>query len=276
MEESKSLMIPTRPPSQILANSHGPEVVASENLRQSAPQMQLGNSPEAVPPGALPEVVPPYGKIPENGKSDDLRHFAKHEQQKTTCCGITPRWWLLIGALLLVGAGVGLGIGFGLRSNPPRAASPTNSTSPSSTPTNPSTTNSPSTAPVTSGTTGVAAYNCTSTTPFQYTTSDGTNFTEHCGVDWTNGTRAADGNGTVQDISQVLAYTIESCVANCVAWNWNAVSTHSDILCNAVTYNANLTSSFPKHKANCWLKTKHGVDRVETGTPIASAAMVSD
>lgn len=234
--------------------------------------MQPGNLPEVVQLGDLPEVVSTCGKRPASGKSDYMIDFRKFKQRKKMVFGVSVCWWMIIGGLVLVGAGVGLGVGLGIRSNT-SDASPNSTTPSSTTSTDPTTASSPSPLPVTSGTTGIAAYNCTSTTTLQYQTSDGTNFTEHCGVDWTNGTKAADGNGTVQDINQVLVYTFESCVANCVAWNWNAASTHSDNLCNAVTYNANLTLSYPKHKANCWLKNKQGVDRVEIGVPIASAAM---
>lgn len=244
-----------------LQNSYGPEVTPYQASAQPPPEYH--DPPQGQKPDVgAPEVVAPTGPKPEHKKMLGLRVFV---------------FWTLVALALLVALGVGVGVGVGVGAKHGSSSSPASSETPpsdgqgsmttsatshsetSSTATSTST-SSAATAVATSGTHGLAANSCTSTTPKTYHGADGTSFTEYCFTDWPNNSEAADGRGNVTDISRTTVYTFEACMEACVTYNKKVGD--SGTQCRAITYNSNLTSiiEIGRQGGNCFLKNKKGVD----------------
>lgn len=208
----------------------------------------------------------------------DAQHQPPYGHQKKKILGLSRTlFWVLAGLVVLVILGVALGAGLGVglsntNRNTQTSASPTATQdpaslttttplptgTPTSSPTTSSTTTSTSSAPVTSGTTGLAANSCNFTQPKTYYTSDGTPFTEYCFTDWPQGRTAADGTGKVTDLKYTTVYTFEDCIQQCLDYNESKTKTQ----CMAVTYNSNLTSiiAVGRQGGNCFLKDKKAVN----------------
>ena len=128
--------------------------------------------------------------------------------------------------------------------------------------TNPTNTSSP-VASVTSGTTGIAAYSCNSTTDSLYTsnaTSNPVGFRETCYTEFLDGKpiwNATSQSDIVSEVtSPVTVYTFQKCMDECAQHNANL--DRDELACHAVTYAANLTWSVSRLGGNCFLKNARG------------------
>ncbi|KAJ5658769.1 uncharacterized protein N7484_002418 [Penicillium longicatenatum] len=197
---------------------------------------------------------------PRAGSSSDSKRI----------CGmrLSVLWLLLVIAVLVIGGAVGGGVGGSLanRNSNNSASTTAASTTPgnsassipqSSTTTASTTASTTSSAPVTSGTTGVAANPCPGRNLTTITGSDGSIFTLLCAVDWPKGVDSSSGNGTVSDLGfPSTEYSLKSCISQCVKWN----EADSDEQCKGISYSANLTAAFDGgQEGNCFLKSSVGV-----------------
>lgn len=283
-----------------LQNSYGPEMAATEFHADYGPQaVPLAHStPEVV---SAQDTAPYYAQQNQKRAHNVAEKSTKEKEKKNKIAGLpVAGFWLLVGGSMLLMLGVSLGVGLGLGLSSQRSAQSsstaassvssgsalptftttliaggqgqiTASSPTSSSPTRSSSSSSSSSAPVTSGTTGLSANSCTSTAVRTYISASGTSFTEYCFTDWPNREAAADGNGTIADISRTTVYTFEACMEACVAYN----SEDPVVQCAAVTYNSNLTSivAVGRQGGNCFLKDKKGVDR-QGSAESACAAIV--
>lgn len=81
-----------------------------------------------------------------------------------------------------------------------------------------------------------------------------------------------DGDGKVRDIDATTVYTFEDCMEACLTYNDDLGGRGTK--CEAVTYNANLTSIFGGEKfGNCFLKDNAGKGSQATAE-VASAILV--
>ncbi|KAJ9616675.1 hypothetical protein H2200_000394 [Cladophialophora chaetospira] len=132
-----------------------------------------------------------------------------------------------------------------------------------------STTSSSATATPTSG---EGTYNCPSDNDRSYTSplSSTQEFTIFCDTDWPSG---MDGfrSGTVTDLTAVVAYSIDACIDQCVAYNVAGGS------CGAVTYGANITLALSRGgiQGNCFLKDQRGASNVGDDSGQVEAAFLS-
>ncbi|KAJ5216207.1 uncharacterized protein N7498_002614 [Penicillium cinerascens] len=229
-----------------------------------------------------------FGRLEETTANNGLR--------KGSICGLQPPtfWILLVVIVLVIGGAVGGGIGGALAVRNRDGASPTSgsNTNPSTTlssntgtitatslpitssslpiissalpitssasgTTTIATASTTSSAPVTSGTTGLAANPCPGQNLTTIQGSDDSIFTLLCSVDWPNGENSAYGNETVTDLSiPTTAYTLKECIADCIDFNTAAPD---ESPCRAVVYAANLTASFDGGQGgNCFLKNTVG------------------
>lgn len=114
-----------------------------------------------------------------------------------------------------------------------------------------------SSSPVTSGPTGLAAFDCT---PLGTTRSDeGVNYTQQCFTQYqAGGDDFYDPDQTVENVGgSYLAYSFDECINTCDGYNLNR--TTGMLPCEAVTYYANLTAPVDLFSGNCFLKTGRGV-----------------
>lgn len=281
------------PWSPALQNSYGPE--ATVGHPHEGPQVVPHAGPEAVPPHTAPEAVP--GQSPDYGyvqkAYEDRQNGTSLPGKRKKILGISVAlFWVLVGLviLLVLGISLGVGLGVGLSQRATSSTTSASSTSSSSAPaqvtttsaanssTAPSTTTStqPSTtssAPVTSGTTGVADNSCTHSVPTTYYSNvdPQISFTTYCFTDWPNHDAAADGNGTIVDLSYTILYSFEDCMDECVRYNEGLTSGESK--CAGVTYNSNLTSivAIGQQGGNCFLKNATGVSRQGSATSACGA-----
>ncbi|KAL8784183.1 MAG: hypothetical protein Q9195_009151 [Heterodermia aff. obscurata] len=94
-----------------------------------------------------------------------------------------------------------------------------------------------------------------------HTSFTGQNFRIRCGVDVTDG----------PDLLAILEYTVEDCIDAC--GNYNSESS----TCQAVTFNANLTSSIPGRDGNCFLKaSSNGVSTNGADPVLVASAFLLD
>lgn len=255
-------------PGGSLTDSYGAEAFHQDAAPMTAYYQQTENP--------APEVVPSQ----KEGKGFYVAVANKEQAdaapEKKRILGIPAVAFYVIAAvgLVVVGLALGLGLGLGLGNSssdggnargPGDVGSATTTTSighdsdNGSTSTSSSSSSSTSSAPVTSGTTGLADNSCTSNSPSTYYSSNGNlAFTKYCATDWPKGIEAFDGDGNVSDLFYDIVYTFEDCMDLCLDYN-DALS-DGDTLCNAVTYNSNLTRSVAGQGANCFLKDKRGVD----------------
>jgi hypothetical protein len=253
-----------------LANSYGPEVLSSEY--RSLPEVRNDDADDS-----SKQVLPSTGhdfyapdKEEEGGGGTGFGN-ASGGNDKKTILGLSSRvFWTIaagVAALIIVGVALGAGLGIGLAQHNSTPSGNNNTSTPadsvttsSSSSTSTSTATSTSSAPVTSGTVGLSDNSCNTTLPKTYHSKSGTSFTQYCFTDWPRGDKAADGNGTVTDLSRTTVYTFEDCMEACLTYN--AQLTSSQAQCTAVTYNSNLTSiiAVGKQGGNCFFKNKKGVD----------------
>lgn len=176
--------------------------------------------------------------------------------------------------LIVISLALGLGLGLGLKnkSHKTSASTPQPTSSPSTTTTRSSSDSAIPTA-VTSGTHGLAENSCKFQTPRTYESRvGGAKFTQYCFTDWPRNGDSADGDGKVHDLNAITTYTFEACMDECAKMNQKHTGTP---LCQAISYNANLTASVElgEDRANCYLKTKKGVNHQGTAES-ACAALV--
>ncbi|KAJ5906167.1 uncharacterized protein N7473_003083 [Penicillium subrubescens] len=151
------------------------------------------------------------------------------------------------------------------------STSSTISTSTSSKSTTTHTASTTSSAPITSGTTGIAANPCPGKNLTTVTGSDGSIFTLLCAVDWPRGEPASSGNGTVKDLTRSTRYTLQSCIADCVDWNKDD---SNDSTCKGIIYTANLTAAYNGGQdGNCFLKSTVGVYYPNSNTSMAAGML---
>ncbi|KAF2716356.1 hypothetical protein K431DRAFT_19646 [Polychaeton citri CBS 116435] len=128
------------------------------------------------------------------------------------------------------------------------AASTTASTNtiPSSTPT------------ATSGTTGIAAFACNSSSiSSTYTTSDDTVFMEECYTDYASGSPTWNSTSSeIANLGRATVYSFRACMQACDDYNNNVDP--EDTQCMAVSYNANLTYAVQAYGGNCVFKNTRG------------------
>lgn len=178
-------------------------------------------------------------------------------------------------AMIAIAVGVGAGVGVSQHNKSIQAqaaqassASSTSSSIPVNTATPTLTTtqvpSSTSSYPIqTSGFTGMAQVLCPSINNTDVSVGNST-FQVRCAVHWPNGSPAENNNGTVSEVgaSGLAAYTLEECLQLCVDYNKNQTNVdpnQNGSGCLAVTFNANLTSSFSQYSQNCFLKDRPGV-----------------
>ncbi|KAJ5096893.1 hypothetical protein N7456_007614 [Penicillium angulare] len=204
-----------------------------------------------------------------------------------TICGLKPMvFWILLAIALLtiIGAAVGGGVGGTLANRhttePQKTSGFSSASSHSSTististisTTTTHTISTTSSAPVTSGTTGLAANPCAGKNLTTVTGSDGSIFTLLCAVDWPRGERTAYGNGTVEDLTRTTSYTLQSCISECVTWNKEVPD--EDSKCKGIIYQSNLTASYDGGQGgNCFLKNTVGVYYPNTDTSMAAGIL---
>ena len=127
-----------------------------------------------------------------------------------------------------------------------------------------STPSSTTAGPVTTGATGIAAFDCNSTISSDtYTTPSGSTFREECYTNyayyvWNSTTNSSSTTTEIKVITITTVYSFESCMKAC-AQNNDARSATDDQTCRAVTYYASLTATVAAGTAgNCWLKDAGG------------------
>lgn len=220
--------------------------------------------------------------------------YEMQQQLPTSSVRQRPRRWVLIIIIVVVALAIGLGIGIGvmyaskahhdntLESSNAAAATmtpPATATSsaivitsaPASVPTtlatSSATTSSSTTSTrsgVTSGTTGIANLECNNTSIDNTYTTPSTvsnggkphTFTEECYTNYSIGPMVL-ANGTevtVWDATVMTTYTYQSCMDNCVAYN----AAQGAVVCQAITYYADLSAAIQRNGGNCWLKTSRG------------------
>ena len=112
---------------------------------------------------------------------------------------------------------------------------------------------------MTSGVTGIAAFDCNATASTNTYVSDSTtaylSFMQECYTDYLNGEHLWNSSTpTIGDITKLTVYNFQSCMDQCAIYNGQQSSGDAKI-CQAVTYNASLTMTRPW---NCWLNTGRG------------------
>jgi hypothetical protein len=77
--------------------------------------------------------------------------------------------------------------------------------------------------------------------------------------------------GTVDDLTAVVAYSIDACIDQCDAYNVAGGS------CEAVTYGANITLALSRGgiQGNCFLKDQRGASNVADNSGQVEAAFLS-
>ena len=85
-------------------------------------------------------------------------------------------------------------------------------------------------------------------------------FRIRCGIDVTDG----------PDLNAIKEYTIEDCIDAC--GNYNSESATIGSSCEAVTFNANLTSNLPGENGNCFLKASANGVSTNGADPILVAS----
>ena len=75
----------------------------------------------------------------------------------------------------------------------------------------------------------------------------------------------------VEDITAVVAYSIDTCIDQCVAYNVAGGT------CNAVTYGANVTLALERGgiQGNCFLKNQRGATNVADNSGQVESAFLS-
>jgi cytoskeletal protein RodZ len=275
-----------------LQHSYGPELVAEQNNAPEVyhPPAHLEHNPNGQPNAQV------NGYKPYNEYAEKQAVTTQHESPSGTKRRIlglpVAVFWTIVGlvVLLVLGVALGAGLGVGLKHND-STATPT-STSAKGTPSHaPVTTTSTSissqssstrtstaaptqTSFVTSGTHGIAANSCNSTSPKQYNI-DSTEFTAYCFSDWPNGAEAADGSSTVKDLDALTVYTFEDCMQECLDYNQGLSGNATQ--CKAITYNANLTSILEvgQQGGDCFLKNTNGATD-GTGSVNSACAVIAD
>jgi hypothetical protein len=293
---------PGDPVSPSLANSYGLELGATEHQQHPPPQATVDNGASA--PQVVDEDVPyaeAHGITEKYAAYPHIQPLDPSGQPpKEKILGLSKKvFWIVLVLVLLVVLGVGLGSGLavGLKhgnkssattqtlplptpvatTTRPSDAGQTNSRDPSTQASNPSVSASSTStlsAPVTSGTTGVAANSCNFTLPKTYYAPSGTGFTQYCFTDWPNDSPAADGRGNITDLSRAIVYTFEDCMQECLDYNERLAEGRTR--CTAVTYNANLTSivAVGRQGGNCFLKDKRAVN--EQGSAESACAALAN
>ena len=275
-----------------LRQSYGPEVAIDRQSQapELSPYQDAFTGPEAVLDEKNAKDIPLANPHLTSPPVDQAISFGQPRQRKLLGVRLTYCVAGLV-ALLLLGLGLVLGLGLGLKhkssqngttgaaSSPsPISTAPSSSSSlpapPSSHSQSATSTSSSGPAPVKTGTHGLADNSCTFETPRTYHSPLGGDFTQYCFTAWPRDEDAADGDGAVHDLNILIKYTFEACMDECVKIN----KKHQDKgppLCQAVTYNSNLTSSveLSEEGGNCFLKTKKGVNRQGTAES-ACAALV--
>ena len=130
----------------------------------------------------------------------------------------------------------------------------TTSTSPTST----------SSAPAASGTTGLAAYDCTNSSLISSTS--GTSFKEECNTQYAVNHPDSDyynNTATLRNLpgSPFIRYNMQECLDRCDQYNSDNPSGGTiGLMCRGVTYYANLTQAFSMwdKNGNCFLKSGRG------------------
>ncbi|KAF2813181.1 uncharacterized protein BDZ99DRAFT_517465 [Mytilinidion resinicola] len=188
--------------------------------------------------------------------------------RKRTLFGIAA--FLLLLTICII---VGVTVGRATKSHKHHVNTSATSTLNMPSPSTPST--SPSSKPVTSGTVGIAANDCT--THSRAYTVDARNttatFTSNCAADIPADVVVEVGTRPVKDLRVTTAYTFEECMSACAERNAGAQD-GGGILCVAVSYNANLTEAFGGGgEGNCFLKDSLPKTMSPTGGLRASARL---
>jgi hypothetical protein len=277
-----------------LANSYGLEVPASEYQQHPTPQLRHDDGASA------PQVVAQHPHAQANEKPVGYSPYPYPEfaadtsepSQKKTVLGLSKPIFCVIAGLVVIvvlGVALGAGLGVGLSNNgrheqgnstptatkpvPPSQSQTTSPVATAMSSSTSSTSTSTSSAPVTKGTTGLAANSCTFSTPKTFYI-DNTGFVEYCFTDWPNGEESFDGKGNLTDLTYKTVYTFEACMQACLDYN-NGLDS-GDTRCTAVTYNSNLTSiiAVGRQGGNCFLKDKRGINQ-QGSTESACAALAN-
>ena len=134
----------------------------------------------------------------------------------------------------------------------------------SATSTTSSSPSSSSSAPAASGTTGLAAYDCTQSSLIS--SSSGTSFKEECNTQYAVNHPDSDYYNTTAAIrnlpgSPFIRYNMQKCLDRCDQYNSDNPSGGTlGLMCRGVTYYANLTQAFNMwdKNGNCFLKSGRG------------------
>jgi hypothetical protein len=120
---------------------------------------------------------------------------------------------------------------------------------------------------------GQGTYTCPESDNTEYTTGSGTGsqtFIQLCDTDWPGGVDAPEGSAfsTVEDLSVVLAYSLQQCIDQCAVYSIN-----NSPGCMAVTYGANVTAAQGRGLGgNCFLKSSRGAEDLSDTSGQAQAA----
>ncbi|ETI20027.1 hypothetical protein G647_09042 [Cladophialophora carrionii CBS 160.54] len=136
----------------------------------------------------------------------------------------------------------------------------------------PTSATSTSTSSAATPTSSEGSYNCPSDNNKSYVSSllSTATWTILCDTDWPLGVDSFSG-GTVADITAVVAYSIESCIDQCAAYNVAGGP------CEAVVYGANITLALSRGgvQGNCFLKTDRGAENFSDNSGQVEAAYLS-
>ncbi|EXJ62098.1 hypothetical protein A1O7_02531 [Cladophialophora yegresii CBS 114405] len=241
--------------------------------------------------------------------SDNARPAWSGQNPKRRICGLSRRAFIIVIAVVMalaVAAIIGGSVGGALASrnnsgssqgqadavessSTSAATTQTTATATSTTPTTTSTNEpvipptissssvsssrtSTSTSSAATPTSSEGSYNCPSDNNKSYVSSllsDAT-WTILCDTDWPVGVDSFSG-GTVEDITAVVAYSIESCIDQCAAYNVAGGP------CGAVVYGANITLALSRGgvQGNCFLKSERGAENIFDNSGQVEAAYLS-
>ncbi|SMY24146.1 unnamed protein product [Zymoseptoria tritici ST99CH_1A5] len=209
------------------------------------------------PENDAPEVVPPHG---DHGPIHAPDYSQDPEVVKQTGAEYSPipahdhehdevaMGWFGCGASVL---GVALGAGLGVSLNKSdKSSAPSTTTTP-----NVTATSSADTPPVTSGITGLAAFNCTASGPDVVFSHNNAAHKTECFKQYLAGSASVTRpNVTIVNlVERKITYTIEDCLDKCDKFDEPGQPPYL-----AVTYYANLTVRIEKFSRNCLLKNDRG------------------
>ncbi|KAI9815085.1 MAG: hypothetical protein M1827_002928 [Pycnora praestabilis] len=241
------------------------------------------NNVHAADPGL--EVAEPQkehyidpASAPLYGDHEREPHYAEQSpgfQRSKTICGLTrTTFWLALAlVLVIVIAAVGGGVGGSIavhdasKTRKTSATTVTVSSAPTSTSSSTNLTNLVVPLP---NDVATVALDCPTSGTNSYTSGASITFSWQCGTDYNAGSENEAKNGTIVDLTSLIAYSIEDCMEACSQMNALDV-----ITCAGVTFRSEMKHYYATARANCWLKDSTGPGSSGQGNIVAVAKIVS-